>query len=244
MGGTHKVLPFMFLTKKMAYKRYKMLQKYVNGEPVEEYKQGELMSSASYDGFSECDEGNTKPGEHSEGKMYEWRNVGTVCDEWQKYRQEEQYYSVDGGVNWIASGYTRKGDLISSCSDDCGATQQYDGEGHYIYDCCAFTLVLDYNPDGLHFYLDDGTPKICYDFTVVKTSKPDISISIKKRNMEWIDPNSSETGWDDTCYGFKPKYESSELECEMMWIMKENDDGYERSLGGWFKVYVHPKTNE
>ena len=61
MGGTHKVLPFMFLTKKMAYKRYKMLQLYVNGEAQEQYKQGELIDDTVYEELSECNEGNPKP---------------------------------------------------------------------------------------------------------------------------------------------------------------------------------------
>lgn len=45
----------------MAYKRYKMLQLYVNGEAQEQYKQGELIDDTVYEELSECNEGNANP---------------------------------------------------------------------------------------------------------------------------------------------------------------------------------------
>lgn len=45
----------------MAYRRYKMLQQYIDGEPQEIYKTGDLISTAVFTTLQECNEGNQKP---------------------------------------------------------------------------------------------------------------------------------------------------------------------------------------
>ena len=55
----------------MGYKRYKMLQKYVNGEPQEEYKQGELIDDTVYNTLEDCNNGNDNPDEPIVGNIYQ-----------------------------------------------------------------------------------------------------------------------------------------------------------------------------
>ena len=106
----------------MAYKRYKMLQKYVNGVAQEEYKQGELISDYEYDTFNECNEGNQNPDEDIEDFIYQWVVVsGTyVCNNSNKYQMEKEQRSSDNGATWQDTGRTRQGALIEVNSTDCG----------------------------------------------------------------------------------------------------------------------------
>lgn len=104
----------------MAYKRYKMLQKYVNGEAMEEYKQGELLSELIFQTLEECNDGNLKPDEDIEGEIYEWRRSSeTMCNDVNKYYVDKEYVSYDEGQSWNETGRTRQGDLIEADSEDC-----------------------------------------------------------------------------------------------------------------------------
>ena len=105
----------------MLYKRYKMLQKYINGEAQEEYKQGELISEVTFDTLSECNEGNQKPDEPIEGNEYQWVTISDdyICNGKDKYTKEKEQTSSDGGATWTDTGRTRQGDLIQVNSDDC-----------------------------------------------------------------------------------------------------------------------------
>lgn len=111
----------------MAYKRYKMLQKYVNGVAQEEYKQGELISDYEYDTFNECNEGNQNPDEDIEDFIYQWVVVsGTyICNGTNKYQVEKEQRSSDNGVTWQDTGRTRQGALIEVNSTDCSYETQY-----------------------------------------------------------------------------------------------------------------------
>ena len=111
----------------MAYKRYKMLQKYVNGVAQEEYKQGELISDYEYDTFNECNDGNKNPDEDIEDFIYQWVVVsGTyVCNNGNKYQEEKEQRSSDNGATWQDTGRTRQGSLIEVNSTDCGYANQY-----------------------------------------------------------------------------------------------------------------------
>ena len=111
----------------MLYKRYKMLQKYINGEAQEEYKQGELISEVTFGTLSECNEGNQKPDESIEGNIYQWITISGdyVCNGKDKYAKEKEQSSSDGGITWIDTGRTRQGYLIEANSDDCSVSEQY-----------------------------------------------------------------------------------------------------------------------
>ena len=105
----------------MLYKRYKMLQKYINGEAQEEYKQGELISEVTFGTLSECNEGNQKPDETIEGNIYQWITISGdyVCNGKDKYTKEKEQSSSDGGKTWIDTGRTRQGYLLQANSTDC-----------------------------------------------------------------------------------------------------------------------------
>lgn len=45
----------------MGFKRYKMLQQYINGEAQEEYRQGDLIDDTVYNTLESCNDGNQKP---------------------------------------------------------------------------------------------------------------------------------------------------------------------------------------
>ena len=106
----------------MGYKRYKMLQKYINGEVQEEYKQGELISETVFSTLEACNEGNQRPDEPIEGDIYQWVTVSGeyLCNEYDKYAKEKEQSSSDRGVSWTDTGRTRQGSLIEANSSDCG----------------------------------------------------------------------------------------------------------------------------
>lgn len=121
----------------MGYKRYKMLQKYINGEVQEEYKQGELISSTVFSTLEACNEGNQRPDEPIEGDIYQWVTVSGeyLCNEYDKYTKEKEQSSSDRGVSWTDTGRTRQGSLIEANSSDCGyippgpqPPSEYDGQ--------------------------------------------------------------------------------------------------------------------
>ena len=105
----------------MLYKRYKMLQKYINGEAQEEYKQGELISDVTFGTLDACNEGNQKPDEPIEGNIYQWVTISDdyVCNGKDKYTKEKEQSSSDGGKTWTDTGRTRQGSLLQANSADC-----------------------------------------------------------------------------------------------------------------------------
>lgn len=113
----------------MGFKRYKMLQKYINGEAIEQYKQGELIDDTIYQTLDACNEGNQKPDEPIEGDIYQWVTVSGeyVCNGGNKYTKEKEQKSSNNGVTWTDTGRTRQGELIEVNSEDCGEppTSQY-----------------------------------------------------------------------------------------------------------------------
>ena len=122
MGTFQNVLIFVFNKKiLMLYKRYKMLQKYINGEAQEEYKQGELISEVTFDTLEGCNEGNQKPEEPIEVNEYQWVTISDdyICNGKDKYTKEKEQTSSDGGATWTDTGRTRQGNLIQVNSDDC-----------------------------------------------------------------------------------------------------------------------------
>ena len=103
------------------YRRYKMLQKYVNSEAQEIYKQGELIDNITYSSLEACNEGNEKPNEPIVGNIYQWVVVSGqyICDGNDKYTKEKEQRSYDNGVSWFDTGRTRQGELMEVDSVDC-----------------------------------------------------------------------------------------------------------------------------
>lgn len=106
----------------MGFKRYKMLQKYINGEPQEEYRQGELIDDTIYSTLDACNEGNQKPDEPIADTTYQWVTIDNeyLCANYSKYTKEKEQISYDRGVTWEDTGKTRRGELIEPNSEDCG----------------------------------------------------------------------------------------------------------------------------
>ena len=106
----------------MGYKRYKMLQKYINGEPQDEYRQGELIDDTVYNTLEACNEGNDNPDEPIYGAIYQWVVISDTydCVNYSKYTREKEQISYDSGVSWEDTGQTRRGDLLEANSTDCG----------------------------------------------------------------------------------------------------------------------------
>lgn len=104
----------------MAYKRYKMLQMYVDGVPQEKYKQGDLIDSTEYGTLADCNEGNQNPNQDIDGNIYQWVSTSdTMCTGVNKYKVEKRQVSIDFGVTWEDTGETRQGDLLQTNSPDC-----------------------------------------------------------------------------------------------------------------------------
>ena len=76
---------------------------------TEEYKIGDLIESNSID----C--GYTPPREE-----YRWVESGHTCVGYDKYELKIEQMSTDGGVTWVDTGNSRRGDLIEINSTDCG----------------------------------------------------------------------------------------------------------------------------
>ena len=72
--------------------------------------------------------------------LYRWVVVPNdyVCNGVDKYRKEEEQYSVDNGETWQSTQMTRQGTIIEHNSDDCGYSDlqyQWVEDGNYVCDC-------------------------------------------------------------------------------------------------------------
>lgn len=156
----------------MLYKRYKMLQKYINGEAQEEYKQGELISDVTFGTLDACNEGNQKPDETIEGNIYQWVTISDdyVCNGNDKYTKEKEQTSSDGGKTWTDTGRTRQGDLIQANSDDCNVSEQY--LTFIPLEDCAFSIQNNFdNSETIQYSLDEG---LNWNILKFKTSTPKV----------------------------------------------------------------------
>ena len=98
------------------YFRYEKYQKYVNGVPTEEYKQGELIGIVDYDSKEDCES----------GAIYRWTDTGnTVCNGYDLCREEVKEVSKDGGNTWVVTSEKRAGEVIEKWSHDCGVVTKY-----------------------------------------------------------------------------------------------------------------------
>ena len=202
----------------MGYKRYKMLQKYVNGVAMEEYKQGDLISDSEYSTYDVCMEGNEKPDVPVIDTIYQWVNDGTTCDGWSKYKLEKQQKSTDGGVTWTDTGATRKGDLVASCSDDCGAEITEKSISNCSYDITASSLTKQWGSSicvNLDITLRNATGVKTFITTI---RNKDITGS----TVDWIKYETINTqGGNIWCFELNEITEDKE--CEIVWRI---DDKY------------------
>ena len=72
------------------------------------YKRGELLEHNSFDcGYLPIE------------NYYLWRNIGTICDGYDKYERLQKYVSEDGN-RWYETQIFKKGQLLEENSADCG----------------------------------------------------------------------------------------------------------------------------
>ena len=98
------------------YYKYEKYQKYINGVPQDEYKQGELIGTGEYSSLKDCES----------GAIYKWTDSGeTVCAGYKLCVKEVKQKSTDGGQTWTNTNETRPGEVIDSWSTECGAVIKY-----------------------------------------------------------------------------------------------------------------------
>lgn len=119
------------------YYKYEKYQKYVNGVPQDEYKQGNLIGTGEYSSIQDCEE----------GAIYKWIDSGkTICDGYKLCVKEIKQKSTDGGNTWITTSETRAGTIIDMWSTECGVEVRhrwnptgrtrcngYNKEAEYVY---------------------------------------------------------------------------------------------------------------
>ena len=202
----------------MGYKRYKMLQKYVNGVATEEYKQGDLISESEYSTYDVCMEGNEKPDVPVIDTIYQWVNDGTTCDGRSKYILEKQQKSTDNGVTWTDTGATRKGNLIASCSDDCGAEITAKYISNCSYDITASSLTKQWGSSicvNLDITLRNATGVKTFITTIRNKDKTGSTV-------DWIKYETINTqGGNIWCFDLNEITEDKK--CEILWRI---DDKY------------------
>ena len=202
----------------MSYKRYKMLQKYVNGVATEEYKQGDLISESEYSTYDVCMEGNEKPDVPVIDTIYQWVNDGTTCDGRSKYILEKQQKSTDSGVTWTDTGATRKGNLIASCSDDCGAEINAKYISNCSYDITANSLTKQWGSSicvNLDITLRNATGVKTFITTIRNKDKTGSTV-------DWIKYETINTqGGNIWCFDLNEITEDKK--CEILWRI---DDKY------------------
>ena len=98
------------------YYKYEKYQKYINGVPQDEYKQGNLIGTGEYSSLQDCEE----------GAIYKWIDSGeTVCDGYKLCVKEIKQKSTDGGNTWVTTSETRAGTVIDMWSTECGVEILY-----------------------------------------------------------------------------------------------------------------------
>lgn len=98
------------------YYKYEKYQKYVNGVPQDEYKQGNLIGTEEYSSLQDCEE----------GAIYKWIDSGgTICDGYKLCVKEIKQKSTDGGNTWVTTSETRAGTVIDMWSKECGVVTMH-----------------------------------------------------------------------------------------------------------------------
>ena len=195
-----------------------MLQKSVNGVATEQYMHGDLISESEYSTYDVCMEGNEKPDVPVIDTIYQWVNDGTTCDGRSKYILEKQQKSTDSGVTWTDTGATRKGNLIASCSDDCGAEITAKSISNCSYDITASSLTKQWGSSicvNLDITLRNATGVKTFITTIRNKDKTGSTV-------DWINYETISTQ-DGNIWCFDLKKITEDKECEIVWRI---DDKY------------------
>lgn len=117
------------------YYKYEKFQKYINGVPQDEYKQGELIGTGEYSSLEDCEK----------NAIYRWVDSGeTVCDGYKLCVKEVKEKSLDGGDTWTRTDETRPGQVIEMWSTDCGVVIMYQWNPTGVTACKAFHKQAEY----------------------------------------------------------------------------------------------------
>lgn len=117
------------------YYKYEKYQKYINGVPQDEYKQGNLIGTGEYSSLQDCEA----------GAIYRWIDSGeTVCDGYKLCVKEIKQKSTDGGVTWVTTEETRAGQVIDMWSTECGVVIMYQWNPTGNTGCEAFHSAAEY----------------------------------------------------------------------------------------------------
>lgn len=141
------------------YKQYYVLQKYKGNAPISpaEFKKGELYKIDNFDDASEC------VGQAPVETLYEWRKTDEyICDGTTSYYLEQQYYSVDSGVNWypVYPIEYQWSTLRKENDEDCGGENPKDTVYRWVvtngYVCDGTSKYTkekrQYSTDGINWF--------------------------------------------------------------------------------------------
>ena len=113
------------------YRRFKVQQKYVNGQPTEEYRLGVEVDGTNYHSLEACQSGS----ECTELE-YRWVDMESaddyICDGTNKYKKQKKQQKCVNEETWtdVYPYEYQKGDLIEQNSVDCGYEPSV---GYHIY---------------------------------------------------------------------------------------------------------------
>ena len=113
------------------YRRFRVQQKYVNGQPTEEYRLGAEIDSTDYNSLEECESGS----ECTELE-YRWVDMESaddyICEGTNKYKKQKKQQKCVNEETWtnVYPYEYQKGDLIEHDSVDCGYEPSV---GYHIY---------------------------------------------------------------------------------------------------------------
>lgn len=117
------------------YYKYEKYQKYINGVPQDEYKQGNLIGTGEYSSLQDCEE----------GAIYKWiDSEETICDGYKLCVKEIKQKSTDGGNTWVNTEETRTGAVIDMWSTKCGAEIMYRWNPTGITRCNGYNKEAEY----------------------------------------------------------------------------------------------------
>ena len=112
------------------FRRFKVQQKYVNGQPTEEYRLGVEVDGTNYNSLEECNKGSD-----CTQLEYRWVDVESaddyICDGTNKYKKQmkqQKCVTEEAWTNVYPYEY-QKGELIEQNSIDCG----YGSGEYHIY---------------------------------------------------------------------------------------------------------------
>lgn len=103
------------------YRRFKVQQKYVNGQPTEEYRLGVEIDSTEYNSLEECNRGSD-----CTELEYRWVDMESaddyICDGTNKYKKQMKQQKCVTEQAWtnVYPYEYQKGELIEQNSIDCG----------------------------------------------------------------------------------------------------------------------------